>query len=186
MKITNEKYKNLNLANEGVRGDNLIIDFIISSVIGLSISFLTFKSYTMALLCYLLVKFLYYFCFEYFFGRTPGKYHTQSKVVNKDGGKPTTTQLIIRNLSRFFSVLSGVSDDERAVHDILSNTFVIHSLDLKKIGFKKNLIFIFIFSYAGVRIFDINSITEFNTIGLVLLISLGLSVIITLIRNKTK
>ena len=140
MKITNEKYKNLNLANEEQRGENLIIDFIISSIFGVAIAFLTFKNFTIAFLTYILVRFIYYFTFEYLYGRTPGKYQTQTEVVNETGKKPKIGQLIMRNISRFISILSGISDDERAVHDNLSNTFVIKNNELKKIEIKKPLI----------------------------------------------
>ena len=143
MKITNDKYKNLNLANEEERGENLIIDFIISSIFGLVIAFLTFKNFTVAFLIYLLVRFIYYLAFESLLGRTPGKYQTKTKVVNRIGEKPTLVQLIKRNLSRFVSILSGISDDERAIHDNLSNTFVIKNNELKKIEFKQPLILIF-------------------------------------------
>ena len=143
MKITNEKYKNLNLANEEKRGENLIIDFIISSIFGVAIAFLTFKNYTIAFLTYILVRFIYYFTFEYLYGRTPGKFQTQTEVVNETGKKPNIGQLIMRNICRFISVLSGISDDERAVHDILSNTLVIKNTELKKIEIKKPLILTF-------------------------------------------
>ena len=143
MKITNEKYKNLNLANEEKRGENLIIDFIISSIFGVAIAFLTFKNYTIAFLTYILVRFIYYFTFEYLYGRTPGKFQTQTEVVNETGKKPNIGQLIMRSICRFISVLSGISDDERAVHDILSNTLVIKNTELKKIEIKKPLILTF-------------------------------------------
>jgi len=44
MKITNEKYKDLNLAIEDERGDNLIIDFILSTRFGLTIVYRSFKT----------------------------------------------------------------------------------------------------------------------------------------------
>lgn len=166
MKITNKKYTSLNLAKEDDRGENLIIDFIISSFFGLVIAFLTFKTYAIAFLIYLSVRFLYYFVFELLFGRTPGKYQTRTKVLNKEGNTPTLLQLIIRTLSRFISIFSGISDDERAIHDQLSNTFVIKDLNLKKIEIRQPLIFIFNQTILGCLIYYIFNQHKIETLGL--------------------
>ncbi|WP_272023554.1 RDD family protein [Olleya namhaensis] len=149
MKITNKKYKNLNLANEDDRGENLIMDFIISSFMGVLIAFYTYKKLPLAFLIYILVRFIYYFSFEYISGRTLGKYQTQTQVVNHVGEKPTVIQLIKRNISRFISILSGLSDDEKALHDNVSNTFVIKNEALKKIEFKLPLILLFNLIFFG-------------------------------------
>lgn len=154
MKITNTKYPNHNLANETERGENLGIDFILSSVLGIAavvIYFMLiddyrhipFKIKATAFLIYLLVRFVYYFVFELLFSRTPGKFQTQSIVVDKDGNKPNIFQLFIRNLSRFMSVFSGISDDERAIHDQVSNTFVIKNSNLKRVESRQYMIVLF-------------------------------------------
>ena len=148
MKITNSIYPNHNLANETERGDNLGIDFIISSIFGLTAvviyfatleygSHIPFKNKAIAFSIYLAVRFVYYFIFELWFSRTPGKFQTQTIVVNKDGGKPNVIQLLTRNIVRFISIISGISDDERAIHDVASNTFVIQDSNLKKIELKR-------------------------------------------------
>ena len=46
-------------------------------------------------------------------------------------------QILTRNITRFISIFSGVSDNERAIHDSISNTFVIKDNTLRKIEFKK-------------------------------------------------
>ncbi|MFT5847468.1 MAG: putative RDD family membrane protein YckC [Psychroserpens sp.] len=154
MKITNNIYPNHNLANETERGENLAVDFILSSILGavaVAIYFLIIEDHTTipfkikatAFLIYLLVRFVYYFTFELVFSRTPGKFQTQTIVVNKEGKKPSTIQLLIRSLSRFISVFSGISDDERAVHDTISNTFVIQDSTLKRIESRQYMILIF-------------------------------------------
>lgn len=154
MKITNQIYPNHNLANETERGENLSVDFILSSILGaaaVAIYFLIIEDYTTipfkikatAFLIYLLVRFVYYFTFELLYSRTPGKFQTQSKVVNKDGEKPSVFQLLIRSLSRFISVFSGISDDERAVHDTISNTFVVQDGALKRVESRQYMILIF-------------------------------------------
>ena len=93
MKITHQKYPNHNLANETERGENLSIDFILSSILGILVvtiiyliypyENLGFSEYSKAFGIYLGVRFLYYFCFEAIYSRTPGKFQTQSKVVTK-------------------------------------------------------------------------------------------------------
>ena len=186
MKITNEKYKNLNLANEEERGENLIIDFIISSIFGLVIAFLTFKNFTVAFLIYLLVRFIYYLGFESLLGRTPGKYQTKTKVVNIIGEKPTLVQLIKRNLGRFVSILSGISDDERAIHDNLSNTFVIKNNELKKIEFKQPLILIFNLSLVGFWIYYFGTKSKLESIDKIMLVILILAFIYGLLFGIKK
>jgi uncharacterized RDD family membrane protein YckC len=154
MKITNNIYPNHNLASETERGENLGIDFILSSIFGIAavvIYFyliedyrvIPFKIKATAFLIYLLVRFAYYFCFEAIYSRTPGKFQTQSIVVDKDGNKASVFQLITRNLSRFLSVFSGISDDERAIHDQISNTFVVHDSELKKVESRQYMIVLF-------------------------------------------
>ncbi len=183
MKINNKKYKNLTLANEEERGENLIIDFVISSVLGLVIAFLTFQNFTLAFIFYLFTRFIYYFLFESLFGRTPGKYQTQTKTLNQIGKKPTLFQLIIRNLSRFISILSGVSDNERAIHDNLSNTFVIKDTELKKIELKLPLILVFYLSINGYFIFYFGTKIELETIDFIFLIALIILFIYNLITG---
>lgn len=133
MKVTNKIFTNLNLANENIRSENFITDFIASFIIPLVICYFTYRNFLTTLLIFIVLRFLYYFLFEFFLGRTPGKFKTQTIVVNNEGLKPSTIQLIKRNLVRFFSLISGLSDNERALHDEFSNTFVIQDLNLKKI-----------------------------------------------------
>ncbi len=142
MKITNKKYPNLYLADENDRGDNFSIDFLFSSLIGIFFASSYYENLITTVLVFYFIRFLYYFGFEVSLGRTPGKYQTQTIVVNRNGEKPKLSMLIIRNLSRFISIISGVSDEERAVHDSLSNTFVIKNTALKKIEIKRPLLFI--------------------------------------------
>lgn len=153
MKITHQKYPNHNLANETERGENLGIDFILSSILGLLVVaiiyliypsiILGFSIYLKAFAIYLGVRFVYYFCFEVMYSRTPGKFQTQTKVVNKDGKKPSIFQLLIRSISRFISIFSGISDDERAIHDTISNTFVVQDSTLKRIESRQPMILLF-------------------------------------------
>lgn len=69
---------------------------------------------------------LYYLFFEYFWGRTLGKFLIKTKVVNKEGEKPSFQQLLIRNLSRLIP-LDPLSFffSKRGWHDTISKTYVV-------------------------------------------------------------
>ena len=70
---------------------------------------------------------LYYIIFEYFTGRTPGKYLTNTKVISLKAKRPTLFQVFVRTIMRmtfisFYSVLFGT---ELTFQDKLSNTRVV-------------------------------------------------------------
>jgi len=75
---------------------------------------------------YLILLFGYYFVFEYFFGKTPGKFLTKTKVVDMNGEWPGGKKLLIRTLCRFipfdnFSFLFA----SVGWHDSISGTMVV-------------------------------------------------------------
>ncbi len=183
MKITNKKYKNLHLASVEERGDNFVIDFLFSSVFGVLIAILTFKNYITAYFIYLSVRSLYYYLFELLYGRTLGKFQTQTKVVNFKGGKPSSVQLLKRNMSRFISIFSGVNDDERAIHDNFSNTFVIKDTELQKIEIKKPLSLIFHLAIICYYIYFFGIKPEQNNIDYPFLVFLSTYFIVSIIRG---
>lgn len=78
--------------------------------------------------------FLYYFILELAFGRTVGKFITGTKVVNREGEKPSAGKIALRTLIRFvpFEALSGfrISNEESTWargcwHDDWSDTVVV-------------------------------------------------------------
>ena len=78
-------------------------------------------------LYFFVLYFGYHFLFEYFCGRSIGKFITKTKVVDINGDKPSTKALFIRNISRLipldnFSFLFG----EDGWHDSISETQVIY------------------------------------------------------------
>lgn len=147
MIITNKIFKNLDLASEDDRIKNFSIDFFISSSLGFSCSYLFFDNLFFDILIYYFVRTLYYFFFEYFFGKTPAKFETGSKVVNKENKKPSISQIIKRTLSRFFSLVSAISDDETAIHDNISNTFVVKDNKKQEVNYTKVCFFVFYFFF---------------------------------------
>ena len=71
--------------------------------------------------------FFYYFLFEFFSGKTPGKMVTKSKVVSISKTKQNFfTQILFRTLMRFipFDLLSYFFSF-RGLHDRISNTSLI-------------------------------------------------------------
>ncbi|OOV16121.1 RDD family protein [Flavobacterium sp. LM4] len=83
----------------------------------------------------IIIVFGYYVSMEYLFGKTIGKYFTNTKVVNVDGSKISFRTAIIRYICRWipfeFASLALGSDAE-AWHDTLSKTKVIEDSNFKK------------------------------------------------------
>jgi uncharacterized RDD family membrane protein YckC len=149
MKITHKKYPHLQLATEDERSKNFGIDFGFSSIIAVIIVYFLGFNFFYSLFIYLFIRFVYYFSLEFLYGRTLAKYNNQTMVVDQNGKRPTTLQLIKRNLSRFVSLFSFVSDDERAIHDVFSNTFVIKDESLKKIDTEQYLLILLLLLFLG-------------------------------------
>ena len=72
---------------------------------------------------FFVVLFLYYVLFESFWGRTPGKWFSFTKVVDASGNKPSVVVILFRSLLRlvpidiFFIPFIGMP-----LHDYLSKT----------------------------------------------------------------
>jgi uncharacterized RDD family membrane protein YckC len=72
------------------------------------------------------ILFVYYTFFETIFARTPGKWLSYSKVVNRAGRKPAIWRVLIRSLVRltiidlFFIPFLG-----KPLHDYLSGTEIV-------------------------------------------------------------
>ncbi len=69
----------------------------------------------------------YYLLFEFYTGKTIGKFITRTQVVNEQGGKPTFNQILGRSLCRLipFEPLSFFGALGRGWHDRFSKTYVI-------------------------------------------------------------
>ena len=131
---------NLNLAGQGQRIFNVIIDmvafFVIWIVLTIGLMFWGLdQTYTdetgeqlpiVPLIILVPTFWGYYLLAEYKFQRTLGKVLTKTKVVSLTGDKPTLKQIIFRTLSRsipfeYFSYLATVE----GIHDKLSKTRVV-------------------------------------------------------------
>ncbi|QTD48555.1 RDD family protein [Sulfidibacter corallicola] len=72
--------------------------------------------------------YLYYTGFEYYLGRTPGKFVTGTRVIDESGESLTLAQTAIRSLCRFipFDPLSiFFSDEDKCWHDSLPKAIVV-------------------------------------------------------------
>ena len=68
--------------------------------------------------------FFYYLIFEAITGKTLGKMVTKTRVVSKDGAKPTFIKIVIRSLCRLipFDAFSYLFGSELGMHDLFSST----------------------------------------------------------------
>jgi uncharacterized RDD family membrane protein YckC len=132
--------KNLNLAGQGQRIFNVLIDMITFFIIWIILSAVliisglnqTYLNETGERLPIIPIIILvptfwgYYLVTEFMFQRSFGKILTKTKVVSMTSDKPTLRQIIYRTLSRsipfeYFSYLVTVE----GIHDKLSKTRVI-------------------------------------------------------------
>lgn len=77
---------------------------------------------------YILVFVGYYFIFESLFGKTPGKFSTNTKIVSENGMKPSLGSIFIRTIVRLIPIefLSFTSSKNPiGWHDKWSKTIVI-------------------------------------------------------------
>jgi len=74
----------------------------------------------------LAVVFAYFYGLENSIGQTVGKMITKTKVVNIEGGKPTTQQMLVRTFSRLIPLESVLLIGGKWLHDSLSQTRVVN------------------------------------------------------------
>lgn len=77
--------------------------------------------------------FLYYMVFEATLGRTPGKFATNSFVIDDYGNKPDTSTIFIRTICRLVPFESLSCLVERGWHDKWSNTYVVTQTEWNRI-----------------------------------------------------
>jgi uncharacterized RDD family membrane protein YckC len=112
-----------------------ILNFLIDSLVYFGITFLTILISSslinpiQARYLFIIFYFIYYLVFEFAFGKTIGKFITQTKVVSsKDLTKPTFSQIFIRTISRIipFYFISYLMTG-KGMHDHFSKTILIKS-----------------------------------------------------------
>lgn len=70
---------------------------------------------------------IYYNIFEIFFSVTIGKLITNTLVVDRNGNKPTTDEILLRSICRLipFEILSFLGAPGKGWHDAISKTYVV-------------------------------------------------------------
>jgi len=118
-------------ADAGKRFLNLIID--IGVIIFLIVIFnkiiyhhSIFSYFGLFKILDLAVVFAYFYGLENSIGQTVGKMITKTKVVNLEGGKPTTQQMLVRTFSRIIPLEPVLLIGGKWLHDSLSQTRVVN------------------------------------------------------------
>ena len=130
------KMNTMKFVGTGTRVLNFLIDTLLIFIISYAFSkWYNFQvmywgySYLPPYSFFFISLFVYYFIFESIWRRTPGKWVSISKVVDKNGKKASVLQVLIRSLIRltiidlfFIPFLDG-----RTLHDYLSGTYVVEA-----------------------------------------------------------
>lgn len=75
-----------------------------------------------------ITMFVYYTIFELIFKRSPAKWLTISKVVNKSGGKPAFWQILVRSIIRLTIIdCFFIPFLDKTLHDYVSRTEVVEA-----------------------------------------------------------
>jgi uncharacterized RDD family membrane protein YckC len=126
-------------ADKGARAGNFIIDILVLLVIIVLFTYLIWFVYpditdTDSAAFDVLASttfFLYYFLSEFFFGKTVGKILTKTIVLDKNGNKPKTFNLVVRSLVRLIPVESITFLFGLGFHDLVSGTVVVKANSLQ-------------------------------------------------------
>lgn len=112
--------------------DSVLIVLLIGAVAYLldkyMVNFNTYSAnYTYSILLIITIYACYYFVFEYFTAQTPGKWITNSMVVDYRGRKPSLKRYVIRTLARVLPIdFLTYMIPNQGFHDKISGTKVIH------------------------------------------------------------
>jgi uncharacterized RDD family membrane protein YckC len=116
-------------ASRGIRLTNLLIDSFCRVIIGTILGVIagTANSPLLAIVLSLTSMIGYYLFFEGLFQATPGKFITRTRVVDRDGNRPSFGSIVGRTLARFvpFEPFSFFSSTQEGWHDRWSGTRVV-------------------------------------------------------------
>lgn len=118
-------------ADAGKRFLNLLIDigvviFLIAVFNKVLYSKSLFSYFGMFKVLDVAVVFAYFYGLENSIGQTVGKMITKTRVVNLDGEKPTTQQMLVRTFSRIIPLEPILLIGGKWLHDSLSKTRVVN------------------------------------------------------------
>jgi len=113
------------------------LNFIVDTLIVFLLSFLAYRGWAFYVFYYQIIfipfyyffwsiLFLYYILFESLFSRTPGKWLSMSKVVNKKGEKASFLQIVLRSIVRLTIIdCFFIPFLDKTLHDYVSKTEVV-------------------------------------------------------------
>jgi uncharacterized RDD family membrane protein YckC len=116
-----------------------VLNFIIDTLLIFGISYGVYKWWSFHVMYwgytfvpfytfFWITMFIYYTIFEAIFKRSPAKWLSISKVVNKKGGKPAFWQIIVRSLIRLTLIdCFFIPFFDKPLHDYLSKTEVVEA-----------------------------------------------------------
>jgi len=114
-----------------------VINFVVDTLLVVILSFVVNKvwnfyviyweyPYINPLLVFGVLLFVYYFIFELFWAKTPGKWLSYTKVVDKKGLKPGFIQIFLRSIVRLTIIdCFFIPFLNKPLHDYVSNTEVV-------------------------------------------------------------
>jgi uncharacterized RDD family membrane protein YckC len=134
--IQNAAYSNKRFFN--LLLDSLILRFLVAYPAGYALGVILLvcgvqpgllKDQTVINILTILIYVTYYSVFEYFFGKTPAKFITRTKVVTLDGDKPSFSHILKRSLIRLIPIewISFFGHYPIGWHDKWSGTQVVDS-----------------------------------------------------------
>ena len=116
-----------------------VLNFLVDTIIITIISGLSYHGWNIYVLFYHYpgfnfgwfffgTLFIYYTLFESLFSRTPGKWVTYSKVVNRQGKRPSFFQVLLRSIARLIIIdMFFIPFLDKTLHDFLSKTEVVEA-----------------------------------------------------------
>ena len=123
----------MNQVGIGTRVINFLVDTLLISILSYIVDkvwlfYVVYWEYPYVnpLLFFGAVMFIYYFIFELFWARTPGKWLSYSKVTDKKGLKPNFGKIFLRSIVRLTVIdCFFIPFLNQTLHDFVSKTEVV-------------------------------------------------------------
>lgn len=116
-----------------------VLNFLVDTAIIFALSYFAYKGWMWYVmywgytpynfsLFFFGILFVYYFLFESIFTRTPGKWFSYTKVVNRKGARPSVGAIFIRSITRLIIIdLFFIPVLGKPLHDHFSKTELVQA-----------------------------------------------------------